>query len=256
MLVRFIAALAIATALPARAATSMTDASDLWWNPSESGWGLNIVHQADTLFATLFVYEPSREPNWYVASEMTLNEGGTFSGPLYRTSGPWFGGPFDPAGVGIRQVGTATFAYRSADTATLSYVVDGVSVTKSIARQTVKHENLSGSYIGALVGTYSGCSLDGVAEERVDLNVQHTTTGISFEILFGLETCTYSGTYSQAGRMGRVEGTVDCGNGEIGPFTLSEVVASRIGIGGVGTVQYRECRWTGRFGGVRIGLEP
>jgi hypothetical protein len=248
--------LAIAIALPAQAATSTTDASDLWWNPDESGWGVNIVHQADTLFATLFVYDPSREPAWYVASAMTLNEGGTFSGPLYRTSGPWFGGAFDPAGVGIRQVGTATFAFRSVDTCTFTFVVDSVSVTKSITRQTIKHENLSGSYIGALVGTYSNCSRDGTAEEGVDLNVQHTSTGISIEILFGLETCTYSGTYSQTGRMGIVAGTVDCGNGEIGPFTLSEVVASRIGIGGVGTMQYRECRWTGRFGGVRLGLDP
>lgn len=256
MLGRFIAALTIATVLPAQAATSTTDASDLWWNPNESGWGVNIVHQADTLFATLFVYEPSRDPTWYVASAMTLDEGGTFSGPLYRTRGPWFGGAFDPAAVGIVQVGTAAFAYRSATTATLTYVVDGVSVTKSITRQTVKHEDLSGSYIGALVGTYSNCSLDGAVEERVELDVQHASTAFSIEIRFGQETCNYSGTYSQAGRMGSVAGTVDCGNGAIGPFTLSELVGSKIGISGRATVQYRECRWAGHFGGVRLGVDP
>ena len=30
---------------------------DLWWNPSESGWGVNVAHQGDILFATLFTYD-------------------------------------------------------------------------------------------------------------------------------------------------------------------------------------------------------
>ena len=24
---------------------------DLWWNPAESGWGINLAHQDDTVFA-------------------------------------------------------------------------------------------------------------------------------------------------------------------------------------------------------------
>ena len=30
------------------------DYSDLWWNPNESGWGLNIAHQGDILFTSWF----------------------------------------------------------------------------------------------------------------------------------------------------------------------------------------------------------
>ncbi len=34
----------------------------LFWNPAESGWGLNLNHQGNTLFGTLFTYEASRAP--------------------------------------------------------------------------------------------------------------------------------------------------------------------------------------------------
>src|SRR3954469_24052414 len=40
----------------------------LWWNPAESGWGLNTTHQGNILFATLFVYAGDGQPLWLVAS--------------------------------------------------------------------------------------------------------------------------------------------------------------------------------------------
>ena len=42
--------------------------SDLWWNPSESGWGLNRSQQADVIFLTLFVYGPNSQAVWYSAT--------------------------------------------------------------------------------------------------------------------------------------------------------------------------------------------
>ena len=54
-----LAAFLAAAALPVRALNSWgTDMSDLWWTPTESGWGINISHQRDTIFATIFVYGP------------------------------------------------------------------------------------------------------------------------------------------------------------------------------------------------------
>ena len=32
------------------------DITDLWWNPAESGWGMNVIQQGDTSFVTMFVY--------------------------------------------------------------------------------------------------------------------------------------------------------------------------------------------------------
>ena len=47
----------------------------LWWNPAESGWGLNTNHQDGTVFATLFTYAPDGEPMWLVGPNLALMPG-------------------------------------------------------------------------------------------------------------------------------------------------------------------------------------
>ncbi len=75
--------------------------TDMWWNPSESGWGANVVHQDDTAFVTLFVYGPDGAPRWYSAAVRTIalypDGRPAMSGDLYRMRGPGEHGPFDPA---------------------------------------------------------------------------------------------------------------------------------------------------------------
>src|SRR6185369_9779242 len=41
--------------------------NDLWFPPNEGGWGLNLIEQGDTAFATLFVYDAQNRPHWYSA---------------------------------------------------------------------------------------------------------------------------------------------------------------------------------------------
>jgi hypothetical protein len=50
-------------------------------------------------------------------------------------------------------------------------------------------------------------------------------------------------------------GKVDCGNGEIGDFVATEITANGLVLGVQATANYRECHWSGRFGGVRLGAE-
>jgi len=108
-----------------------TDQSDLWWNPNESGWGMQIVQQADSLFATLFVYDASGQPTFFIAS-MNPVANLTWTGDLYRSIGPWFGGPFNPAAVGDRKVGSITLNTPFVNSGTLQYSVDGVPVNKAV----------------------------------------------------------------------------------------------------------------------------
>ncbi len=58
-------AVAIATLRPAAA----TDFTDLWWDPAESGWGLNVAQQADTMYVTLYVYGTTNRAAWYAATD-------------------------------------------------------------------------------------------------------------------------------------------------------------------------------------------
>lgn len=110
----------------------------LWWNPGESGWGLNLNHQGNLLFGTLFTYDANRAPLWLVMSGGVMQSDGlTFIGDLYRTTGPAFNAvPFTPIGpANLSKVGTMTVAFSEASVATLTYTVNGVEVRKSIQRQ-------------------------------------------------------------------------------------------------------------------------
>src|SRR5580704_3557536 len=84
----------------------------LWWNApanSESGWGINLTQQADTLFATWFTYDTDGSGLWLVMPNGTKTGSNTYAGPLYRTTGPAFSAsPWSPSGVNPSSVGTAT----------------------------------------------------------------------------------------------------------------------------------------------------
>jgi hypothetical protein len=69
----------------------------------------------------------------------------TFSGALYRTTGPAFSAqPFDPTKVIATPVGTATFTFSDGNNGTFAYVVDlgdGVNKaaqSKAITRQVLR----------------------------------------------------------------------------------------------------------------------
>lgn len=255
MLKRVLAAALLATAIPAHATAFSTDYSDLWYNPNESGWGVNVIQQDNTLFATLFVYSSTGSAAWYVASALTSTNGTTFTGPLYQTTGPYFGAStFNPSQVNTRLVGTATFSFASPLAATLAYSVDGVTVNKSINRQTWRTENVAGTFIGGTVGTYSGCSSNGYFEEIALLSIAQTGSSITMVHAGTGASCTYTGSYSQAGRMGSIEGSLACANGASGSFTMTEVHVTQSGMTAKGTLNLGgSCRWSGRFGGLRRG---
>ena len=110
---------------------------DLWWNPNESGWGINLTHQGDVIFATLFTYASNGQGLWLVMSGGRRQSDGSYLGELYRTAGPAFNAvPFTPIGAGnITQVGTMRLRFTNGENGTLEYSVDGANVTKAITRQ-------------------------------------------------------------------------------------------------------------------------
>ncbi len=116
---------------------ALTNYQDLWWNPAESGWGLTLTHQADTLFAALFTYDRSGNDLWLVMTQGTKQADGSWRGDLYRTRGPSFNAqPFTPlAAADVTKVGEMRLAFSDGATGTLVFSVDGKSVTKAISRQ-------------------------------------------------------------------------------------------------------------------------
>ena len=103
---------------------------------SESGWGINLAHQGDTIFASWFTYDTTGRGSWFV---VTANKTApkTYGGKLYRTRGPAFNAlPWDPSTVVATEAGTATFTFTDANHGTFNYVIGAVNQTKTLVRQT------------------------------------------------------------------------------------------------------------------------
>src|SRR5512141_2452218 len=100
---------ALFTALVALPARASIDYTDIWWSAggAESGWGVNLAQNANTIFATFYVYDTAGRPVWYTAL-LNHTVGETFVGSVYASSGgAWFGSPAWVAPVTVA-VGTAT----------------------------------------------------------------------------------------------------------------------------------------------------
>ncbi len=272
MLRRLAAVAALGLCLPAAATTYSVDHTDLWYNSGENGWGINLIQQNDTIFATLFVYGATGSAHWFVASDVKPSPAGSqtsFSGTLYETSGPYFAlGAFNPAAVNTTPVGTLTLNFSSATSGTLQYTVNNLPpVTKIITRQTWAGNVLTGHYLGGITAQSTNCSggfADGPILVFNDLLVQHNANqSITFTINFFTNTgqaatCTLTGLYSQSGRLGSVAGAWGCTvpdtgtlRGPIqGSYAVSEITATQSGFSGKFTGSDQYCTYNGYFGGV------
>jgi hypothetical protein len=132
------------TCAPNGQAGATPNFSDLWYRfpaESESGWGLNVMHQGDILFISWFTYDLQGKGMWVVGPRMVRTAGtNTFTGDLFRTTGPAFSAvPWSPAGVTPIPFGTATVTFTDTNRGTFSYNVTSltpaVQQTKDITRQ-------------------------------------------------------------------------------------------------------------------------
>lgn len=101
-----------------------TNFQDLWWaSPpgSESGWGLSLAHEGDTIFALWLTYDLDGKPLW-LSGTASRALPGVFAGNLLRSSGP----PFDtnswnPEAVAYRSVGSFTLTFSDGNAGIFSY---------------------------------------------------------------------------------------------------------------------------------------
>ena len=124
------------TTPPPTTRPAQLDVQGLWWKGAdESGWGINLTLQGETLFSTWFTYAADGSGQWLVMSNGARTGDQAYSGTLYRTTGPAYSGAFDPAKVAATPVGTATFSFSDADHGTMNATVDGVAFTRAIVRE-------------------------------------------------------------------------------------------------------------------------
>lgn len=137
-------------------AAPAVDYSGLWWNANESGWGVALAQQYGVIFATMYVYDGAGNPVWYVASNCAVSGTGC-NGELYQVTGgsapttTWNG-----ANKVVTKVGSIGFVFTDAASGTMTYSINGVSVSKAITRQQFYTAPSGSLYAGNWSGSYSG----------------------------------------------------------------------------------------------------
>lgn len=257
---RILAVLATAAlTAPALAASSFsTDVTDLWWNPDESGWGVNVIQENNIAFATFFVYDANSRARWYVASAMgataASSTGITFQGDLFESNGPYYGVQFNPAAVGRQRVGTATLQVTFPGQGTLTYTVNGATVTKAVQRQTWAANDASGTFEGRRVITAAGGGCMPGAVPFSAFQVTQSPTALAIQGVLGGSSCRFDGDYTQQGRLGASKGSFVCDDGNAGSYSLSEIRATFYGFFARYSGTERGCSVEGRIGGVNKAI--
>jgi hypothetical protein len=232
--------------------------SDLWWNPQESGWGMNIVQQGETAFVTLFVYGPDDRPTWYVASDarvFAVDASGNpaFRGTLYKTTGPWMGGPFDSAKVRLQPVGQLVIEPRVDGRLNLTYSAEGISVSKDVVRSTFSAPDIGATYHGSfsLRQAVPGGTPYGTRQYGADVLVHLEGDVVFMRVEEPFSRCEYRGTRVPSGRYAQIDGAYSCAAGESGTFAITEFEVTEHGITGYLRTYSATNNQYGRFAAAR-----
>jgi hypothetical protein len=254
LLLTLLAAAAVALASPA--AQAAIDYTDTWWTPSEPGWGVNLTQQANSIYGTFYVYGVDGRSIWFSTLMARDGTAERFTGALSRISGTWYGAPVW-GGYQIATAGTATFTPSSAQTGTLVYTVDGVTVTKDITRIFLAPIGVAGTYIGGTSGRRAGCSSNGTIVDPMQFDVLHSTVTGSIRIdhistFTGALICRMEGTAVQRGKLLLVDGaSYNCAGGWTSTARIYNLRPTPAGFEG----QYAAdagggCTESGQFSGV------
>ena len=249
-------AAAIGTSTISAATPTGVNYTDLWANSQEPGWGLSIDQQSDVLFGTLFIYDKGSQASWYSVT-FAYNSTGpngavSYSGPLFQTTGPALGQPYDPALLRYRQVGTATLEFGDAAHAILTYTIDGAAAAKQISRLTFAPNSILGTYIGSTQDVTYDCktaSRNGlVTTDPGQFSITQDQDGI----VMRFPTCTVTnGVYTQTGQIGTVDAIYSC-PGVSGEIKFSTLQSEQGGIVGTYTGRDNSCSFRGNIGGMRV----
>ncbi len=242
---------------PVQATSFSTDQSDLWWVPTESGWGMQLVQRGSVIFATVFVYNNVGVPYWFYAVLNNVPGTPAWTGQASANMGPYYGAAaFDPGAVTAAAIGNLTWTSTSVNNGRLDYTAFGVTVSKNMTRQTLVLDNFTGVYGGGVHQVATACSNplnNGTNDVFTGFQIIQTGTAINITSQSATLICTYTGTYAQSGQMGNSVGSYSCNNGDGGTFAFIE---SQVTISGFSSRFLTNstmfgCQTTGNVAGVR-----
>lgn len=192
------------------------EGTDVFYIPSESGWGMFLVQSATTQFVALFIYGTDNKPTWYTAT-LKQDASGNYAGQLIATTGSYFGAPWSPAQLTVNTVGTIAIQPLSPYHGTVTYSLNGgPTVTKTVQRQPLTDHVLAGGYTGGFSGSQLTCAdpndNDANIHGTFDLSVTQSTSAATLTLTltdgkYKGTVCTLGGPLTLLGRLYRMATT-------------------------------------------------
>jgi hypothetical protein len=125
-------------AIALNAATALAVAQNYtapWYNPAESGWGMNVTHQGDVLVPTWITYDVDGKPLWLVVSGARKQADGSYLGDIYRTTGTAFNLINGAQAMqSVNKLGSARFSFPTENDMSVTYTLNGITQSKSLKR--------------------------------------------------------------------------------------------------------------------------
>lgn len=110
---------------------TLTNLTDVWWDPALNGNGVGMAEQNDLLFAAIYRFDATGQPRWYVASGVPRDASGTYSGPLYMARAT---GTQEQPNPTSTIIGTFTLTPANGRAASLRYDISGAITTMNLQR--------------------------------------------------------------------------------------------------------------------------
>ncbi len=180
--------------------------SGWWWDPSQSGMGVNIEEKNGTIALAWYHFDENGTPAYALLAGAQGES--SISGSLQGASGPPPGPGYKPSGVSTRNTGTGTLAL-SADPATLKfsmtfdYALKGRTgslnlvpfILQELPPPTAGFWNYATNYLRYSSGTQLNRAFGAVALEKTAESSYRLTTHSSN----GVESCVYNLDVEQGG---------------------------------------------------------
>jgi len=224
---RFIQSLVICLLLLSGLSHAANNYQDWWWNPAQSGMGLNVGQQNDTIFVAWFNYGDDTKASFLTMGDV-LN-GNTLTGTLYRGTGPVPGPNYNPAQVKQTAVGTATLNFNTNNDATLTYSYDNKGGTMALQRFSFAEPNFNQTWTVIDAYTNTDCvnsSMNGSVTKAQSIRSQKGTgSNFTFTIndLDGANMCIAAMSFQPAGSRGIATGTAACEGGFGAKITFDDL---------------------------------
>ncbi|MDX2218657.1 MAG: trypsin-like peptidase domain-containing protein [Burkholderiales bacterium] len=113
----------------------LSDYSDVWTSPEETGWLLNIRQTTEqTLLLVWNTYDDEGKPVWYVSFGGSWSSVRRYSGPLYRGTGSAYRQTWKSTQFGLQQIGEMGVEFLADGSGRLVATVQGTQIDRTIAR--------------------------------------------------------------------------------------------------------------------------